>query len=77
METSVETHRYFIPDSENSTLTLIEKDEDDIFELELKEKIKLTHDTYKIVFKLPEEHHVLGLNICGHICFHNTDANGK
>eukprot|EP00347_Sterkiella_histriomuscorum_P009954 403339240 len=77
MEATVETSRYFIPDPEHQTLSTIQKDDDDIFELELKDKIQLTHDTYRIVFKLPEENHVLGLNLCGHISFHNTDADGK
>lgn len=68
---------HFIPDESISTLSLIEKDEEDKFELELKDKIKITHDTFKLIFKLPTEEHVLGLHTSGHICIHNTDQEGK
>ncbi|CDW86628.1 nadh-cytochrome b5 reductase 1-like [Stylonychia lemnae] len=62
--------RYFVADSDNSTLATIETNDDGQFELELKEKIALTHDTNKFIFKLPDENQVLGLNVCGHLIFH-------
>lgn len=54
-EPQIPSEVYFIADAAKSTLALIEKDENDQFELELLEKIKLSHDTYKFVFKLPSE----------------------
>lgn len=41
-----------------------------MFELELMEKIMLTHDTEKFVFKLPNEDWVMGLPVGGHVFFH-------
>jgi len=67
----------FIPDKEKSTLDLIEKDEDDIFELPLLEKIKISHDTYKFIFKLPHDDWVMGLPVGGHVFFHFTDSDGE
>ena len=55
-------------------MKLVARNDDDHFELALHEKIALTHDTYKLVFKLPEDNHVVGLNVCGHLIFHIPDG---
>ena len=69
--------KHFIPDKDKSTLELIEKDHDDIFELPLLDKIQLTHDTFRFIFKLPEEDQVMGLPVGGHVFFHIADAEGE
>lgn len=47
-----------------------------MFALELKEKIDVTHDTVKVVFKLPEDDWVMGLPVGGHVFFH-MEINGN
>jgi ferredoxin-NADP reductase len=64
------TEDYFIPDPSKSALLLIEKDESDMFELELMDKIMVSHDTQKFVFKLPQDDWVMGLPVGGHVFFH-------
>lgn len=68
---------YFLPDPEKQTFKLVDKDENDWFELELLEKIQINHDTYKFSFKLPAEDHVIGLPVGGHMFFHFKDSNGE
>jgi len=41
--------------------------------LELLEKHAISHDTYKLSFKLPNPDHVLGLPVGGHVFFHIPD----
>jgi cytochrome-b5 reductase len=41
-----------------------------MFELELLEKIEVSHDTVKVVFKLPHDDWVMGLHVGGHLFFH-------
>jgi NAD(P)H-flavin reductase len=36
------------------------------------EKIQVSHDTFKFVFRLPEPDQVMGLPVGGHIFFHAT-----
>lgn len=69
--------QHFIPDKAKSTLELIERDQDDIFELPLLEKIQLTHDTFRFIFTLPGEDQVMGLPVGGHVFFHIADAEGE
>jgi NAD(P)H-flavin reductase len=68
---------YLNPDKVNSTLDLIDKDEDDQFKLPLIDKIQISPDTFKFVFKLPAEDWVLGLPVGGHVFFHFKDADGE
>lgn len=49
---------------------MIERDDQDMFELELMDKIMISHDTEKFVFKLPQDDWVLGLPVGGHLFFH-------
>ena len=67
---SKDKQSFFVPDPEKQTLKLIEKNDDDQFELELLEKHQLTHDTFRIVFKLPHPDQVMGLPVGGHLFFH-------
>lgn len=55
----------------------MELDDEDQFELELKSKEKISNDSYKYCFKLPEDDQVFGLHVGGHIIFHGTDINGQ
>lgn len=64
---------YFIPQLEKSTFELIQKDENDCFELELLEKIQISPDTFKFSFKLPSPDQVIGLPVGGHVFFHIPD----
>lgn len=67
---SINKDIHFVPMSDKITFDIIEKDDNDHFELELFEKIPLSHDVTKYVFKLPEEDHVLGLKVGNHVSFH-------
>ena len=62
--------QYFKAEDGKQTLQTIKRDDQDQFELELKEKIAISHDTYKFIFKLPAEDQVLGLPVGGHLIFH-------
>ena len=68
----VDKTHFFIPDPANQTLELIQKDENDQFQLELMEKVHISHDTFKFTFKLPEYDQVMGLPVGGHVFFHIT-----
>ena len=68
---------HFIPDLEKSTLDLVEKDDDDQFELPLIEKNQISPDTYKFIFGLPQPDWVLGLPVGGHVFFHCTNPEGE
>jgi ferredoxin-NADP reductase len=41
------------------------------------EKIQISPDTFKFVFKLPQEDWVMGLPVGGHVFFHCTDKDGE
>jgi ferredoxin-NADP reductase len=72
-----EPMHYFVPNPEKQTLALIAKDADDCFELELMERVSISHDTFKFTFKLPEDDQVMGLPVGGHVFFHITDKEGE
>lgn len=52
---SVQDTTYFEPKGIEKALDVIERDDLEQFELEFKEKIEISHDTYKFIFKLPKE----------------------
>ena len=41
-----------------------------MFELELMDKVIVSHDTEQFTFKLPQEDQVMGLPVGGHVCIH-------
>ena len=49
----------------------------DIFELELVDKDKLTPDTSRFRFKLPNDNDVLGLPVGNHLSLISENANGE
>ena len=70
-------HHYFVPSCKKQTVNLITKDADECFELELQDKLQISPDTFKFTFKLPEEDHIMGLPVGGHLFFHMNDAEGE
>ena len=50
---------------------------EDIFELDLVEKVALTPDTSRFRFKLPNENDVLGLPVGKHLSLISEDENGE
>jgi len=51
--------------------------QNEMFEFELKEKIQISHDTYKFVFGLPEENWVAGLSVGSHMIITMKNESGK
>ena len=49
----------------------------DVFELVLDEKVKLTHDTTRYRFKLPNKEDVLGLPVGKHLSLISVDNEGE
>ena len=49
----------------------------DVFELVLDEKVKLTHDTNRYRFKLPNKEDVLGLPVGKHLSLISVDNEGE
>ena len=72
-----DSKHYFVPQADKQTFKLVAKDANDWFELGLHDKVQITHDTYKFVFKLPEEDQIIGLPVGGHVFFHFTTAEGE
>jgi len=68
---------YYVPDKSISCLELVEKNEDDQFELPLMAKEELTHDTIIFRFKLPKEDWVIGLPVGTHLMIHATIEGDK
>ena len=58
-----------VPEGSTTLLDTIEKNEDNQFRLPISEKIQLTHDTFKIVLKFPNEEWLMGLPLAYHMTF--------
>lgn len=60
----------------SNLVTSVEKDDDNMFNLEVTKKEVLSHDTYLYRLKFPNPEWISGLWPAGHV-FLNTEVNGK